>query len=147
MRKFDVAAAHQIREYSGLCIARFGTVATVEDGHFCRGQHRAWPSLRKRALDPEIELHPHTPAARGIGAGQWVAVEAPAGGMRARARLNDQLDPRVVVGEHGCWHGCDELGVAGYDPFSPEGANFNLTVDATIRDPVSGTPAHRANLC
>jgi hypothetical protein len=38
------------------------------------------------------------------------------------------------------------LGVKGYDPFSPEGANFNGTIDA-IRDPISGTPAHRANVC
>jgi hypothetical protein len=67
--------------------------------------------------------------------------------MRARARLNDKLDPRVVVGEHGWWQGCEELGAAGYDPFSPEGANFNRTVDAGIRDPISGTPAHRTNLC
>jgi anaerobic selenocysteine-containing dehydrogenase len=76
-----------------------------------------------------------------------VAVETPAGGMRARARLNDKLDPRVVVGEHGWWQGCEELGASGYDPFSPDGANFNLTVDASIRDPISGTPAHRTNLC
>jgi hypothetical protein len=67
--------------------------------------------------------------------------------MRARARLNDKLDPRVVVGEHGWWQECEELGVTGYDLFTPEGANFNRTVDATVRDPVSGTPTHRANLC
>ena len=40
-----------------------------------------------------------------------------------------------------------KLGTPGYDPFSPAGANFNATVDATVRDPISGTPAHRANLC
>jgi hypothetical protein len=67
--------------------------------------------------------------------------------MRARARLNDQLDPRVVIGEHGWWQGCADLGARGYDPFSDAGANFNRTIDATIRDPISGTPAHRANLC
>jgi molydopterin dinucleotide binding protein len=76
-----------------------------------------------------------------------VEMETPAGAMRARARLNDTLDPRVVVGEHGWWQDCEELGVSGYDPFSRRGANFNGTVDATIRDPVSGTPSHRANLC
>jgi anaerobic selenocysteine-containing dehydrogenase len=114
---------------------------------FCQTQHRALPSLRKRAPDPEIEVHPDTAATRGIAAGSWVAVETPAGGMRARARLNANLDPRVVVGEHGWWQDCEETGVPGYDPFSPEGANFNGTVDATIRDPISGTPTHRANLC
>jgi anaerobic selenocysteine-containing dehydrogenase len=114
---------------------------------FCQTQHRALPSLRKRAPYPEIELHPDAAAARGIAAGSWVMVETPAGGMRARARLNDKLDPRVIVGEHGWWQSCDELGMPGYDPFETDGANFNRTVDATIRDPVSGTPAHRANLC
>ena len=129
-------------------VARFPLVLTcAKPSLFCQTQHRALPSLRKRAPDPEIDLHPETAAARGITAGSWVSVETPAGGMRARARLNDKLDPRVVVGEHGWWDSCAEVGAAGYDAFSPEGANFNLTVDATARDPVSGTPSHRANLC
>jgi hypothetical protein len=67
--------------------------------------------------------------------------------MRARARFSEKLDSRVVVGEHGWWQGCDELGVGGSDPFNPDGTNFNLTVDAAARDPVSGTPSHRSNLC
>ncbi len=114
---------------------------------FCQTQHRALPSLRKRALEPEIELHPEAAAARGIADGSWVSVETPAGGMRARARLNDKLDPRVVFGEHGWWQGCAELGQSGYDPFSSSGANYNLTVDASLRDPVSGTTALRASIC
>jgi len=68
---------------------------------FCQTQHRALPSLRKRALYPEVELHPAAARARGIAAGEWVRIETPEGSMRARARLNDSLDPRVVVGEHG----------------------------------------------
>jgi anaerobic selenocysteine-containing dehydrogenase len=128
--------------------ARFPLVLTcAKPTLFCQTQHRALPSLRRRAGEPEIELHPAAAAARGILAGSWVSVETPAGGMRARARLNDQLDPRVVIGEHGWWQGCADLGARGYDPFSDAGANFNRTIDATIRDPISGTPAHRANLC
>ena len=114
---------------------------------FCQTQHRALPSLRKRALHPEIELNPATAAARGIKNGDWVDVRTPAGGMQARARFSEKLDPRVVVGEHGWWQGCDELGVGDLDPLNPTGTNFNLTVDATVRDPVSGTPSHRSNLC
>ncbi|MBR0939066.1 molybdopterin-dependent oxidoreductase [Bradyrhizobium jicamae] len=114
---------------------------------FCQTQHRALPSLRRRALHPEIELNPATAAARGINNGDWVEVRTPAGAMRARARFSDQLDPRVVVGEHGWWQGCDELGITDSDPFAANGTNFNLTVDAAVRDPVSGTPAHRSNLC
>src|SRR5262245_44681654 len=128
--------------------ARFPLVLTcAKPSVFCQTQHRSIPSLRKRALHPEVELHPEAAAARNITAGSWVDVETPAGAMRVRARLNNKLHPRVVVGEHGWWEACGELGVVGYDPFSSEGANFNGTIDATIRDPISGTPAHRANLC
>jgi hypothetical protein len=67
--------------------------------------------------------------------------------MRARARFSAEVDPRVVVGEHGWWQGCDELGVGDCDPFGPNSTNFNLTVDASVRDPVSGTPSHRSSLC
>jgi hypothetical protein len=74
-------------------------------------------------------------------------LKTPIGAMRARARLNDKLDPRVVVGEHGWWQACDELGEPGHDPFSVDSSNFNATVDATRRDPIGGTPAHRGNIC
>ena len=67
--------------------------------------------------------------------------------MRARVRLSAHLDPRVVVGEHGWWQPCSESNAGGYDPFSRDGSNYNATVDPAVRDPVSGTPTHRANLC
>ena len=67
--------------------------------------------------------------------------------MRARARFNTSLDPRVVVGEHGWWQGCDELGAPGFDPFGPESANFNRLIGTAARDPVSGTASHRSYLC
>jgi anaerobic selenocysteine-containing dehydrogenase len=127
---------------------RFPLILTcAKPSLFCQSQFRALPALRKRALHPEIELHPATAAIRGIRNGDWVEVRTLAGGMRARAHFSERLDPRVVVGEHGWWQGCDELGIAVSDPFSPNGHNFNLTVDPAIRDPISGTPSHRSNLC
>jgi len=114
---------------------------------YCQTQHRTVPSLRRRSADPEVEVHPEAAAARGIGQGSWIAIRTPAGAMRARASLNASLDPRVVVGEHGWWAACPELNVAGFDPFGPWSANYNGIVDATARDPVGGTPAHRASLC
>ena len=92
-------------------------------------------------------MHPSAATARELAAGDWVSVETPTGAMRARVRLNADLDPRVVVGEHGWWQACGELDLDGYDPFSRDGSNFNATVDPAVRDPVSGTPTHRANLC
>jgi anaerobic selenocysteine-containing dehydrogenase len=128
--------------------ARFTLVLTsAKPTLFCQTQYRALPSLRKRALGPEVELHPAAAETRGIANGDWVSIETPEGSVRARARLNDNLDPRVVVGEHGWWQPCAEIGAPGYDAFGPDGANYNLLIGGTALDPVSGTASHRAYLC
>jgi anaerobic selenocysteine-containing dehydrogenase len=128
--------------------ARFPLVLTcAKSTLFCQSQHRALPSLRKRALDPTVALHPEAARARGFAHGDWVAIDTPEGSVRARARLNADLDPRVVVGEHGWWQGCAALGAPAYDPFGPEGANFNLLIGSDTLDPISGTASHRAYLC
>jgi anaerobic selenocysteine-containing dehydrogenase len=129
-------------------VARFPLVLTcAKPTLFCQSQHRALPSLRRRDLDPKVELHPEAARARRIAQGDWVSVETPEGGIRARAHLNADLDPRVVVGEHGWWQGCAELGAPSYDPFAREGANFNLLIGGATRDPISGTASHRAYPC
>jgi anaerobic selenocysteine-containing dehydrogenase len=114
---------------------------------FCESQHRALPSLRRKAMEPEVELHPTAAAERRIAAGDWVRIETPDGSVRARARLNDTLQPNVVCGEHGWWQPCPEVGAPGYDAFGPEGANFNLLIGSGAIDPVSGSVPHRAYLC
>jgi anaerobic selenocysteine-containing dehydrogenase len=128
--------------------ARFPLILTsAKPTLFCQTQHRALPSLRKRAMHPEIEVHPAAAKARDIANGDWVTIETPEGSVRARARLNDNLDPRVVVGEHGWWQSCGEIGAPGYDPFGPMSANFNLLIGTSALDPVSGTASHRSYLC
>jgi anaerobic selenocysteine-containing dehydrogenase len=128
--------------------ARFPLVLTcAKPGLFCQSQHRALPSLRKRVLDPTVALHPEAARTRQIAQGDWVSIETPSGSIRARAHLNADLDPRVVVGEHGWWQGCAALGASAYDPLSQEGANFNLLIGSDTLDPVSGTASHRAYLC
>jgi anaerobic selenocysteine-containing dehydrogenase len=114
---------------------------------FCESQHRALPSLRRRAMDPEVELHPVAAAERGIRPGDWVSVETPEGSIRARARLNDSLEPGVVCGQHGWWQACPDIGAPGYDPFGPDGANLNLIIGNRAIDPISGSVPHRAYLC
>jgi anaerobic selenocysteine-containing dehydrogenase len=128
--------------------ARFPLILTcAKSSLFCQTQHHALPSLRKRAPHPEVELHPAAAEARGIANGDWVSIETPEGSVRARARLNRDLDPRVVVGEHGWWQACVAIGAPGYDPFGPMGANFNLLIGTATLDPVSGTASHRSYLC
>jgi anaerobic selenocysteine-containing dehydrogenase len=114
---------------------------------FCNSQHRGLPSLRKRDRDPTVELHPDCAAARRINAGDWVTIDSPEGSIRARAKLNASLDPRVVVGQHGWWQGCEELGAPHYDPFGPDGSNFNTLIGTVALDPISGTAPHKSYLC
>jgi anaerobic selenocysteine-containing dehydrogenase len=114
---------------------------------FCESQHRALPSLRRQAPDPEVELHPAAAAERGIHPGDWVHIETPEGSVRARVRLNDTLKPNVACGQHGWWQAAPEIGAPSYDPFSPDGVNFNLLIGNEAIDPISGSVPHRAYLC
>lgn len=114
---------------------------------YCESQHRALPRLRRRAPDPEVELHPDTAGARQIQAGDWVLIETPHGSVRARAKLNADLHPDVVCGQHGWWQACEEIGAPGYPPFGPEGANLNLILRHRPSDPISGSVPLRGYLC
>jgi anaerobic selenocysteine-containing dehydrogenase len=114
---------------------------------FCESQHRALPSLRRQAQEPEVELHPTTAAERGIQEGDWVRIETPESSVRAKARFNPNLAPDVVCGQHGWWQPCPEIDAPGYDAFSSEGANFNLLIGNQAIDPISGSVPHRAYLC
>ncbi|MGE5073077.1 MAG: molybdopterin-containing oxidoreductase family protein, partial [Anaerolineae bacterium] len=114
---------------------------------FCETQHRALPSLRRQAMEPDVELHPAAAAERGIHPGDWVRVETPDGSVRARARFNDTLQPNVACGQHGWWQASPEIGAPSYDPFTADGANYNLLISNKAIDPVSGSVPHRAYLC
>ena len=92
-------------------------------------------------------MHPDAAAERGIALGDWVTIETPEGSVRARARLNESLDPRVVSGQHGWWQGCPEIGAPAYDAFSADGANLNLVISNAAIDPISGSVPHRSYLC
>ncbi len=124
---------------------RYPLILTSAKHHlFCETQHRGLPSLRRKAMDPELEIHPAAAEARGIGQGDWVVLETPSGSVRARARFNDSLRPDVVVGQHGWWEPCPEVGAPGYDPYGPDGANLNLVIANDVVDPISGSVPHRA---
>ena len=114
---------------------------------FCHSQHRAVPRLRRLVPDPEVELHPTTAAERGIAPGDWVVIVTPQGRIRARARLQPHLDPRVVCAQHGWWQACTALGLPGYAPHGTESANYNVLISHAAMDPVSGAAPHRSYLC
>jgi len=128
--------------------ARYPLVLTCAKlPQFCHSQHRGLPALRRLVRDPEVQMHPSAAGARGVADGDWVVIETPEGQIRARARLDESLDARVVCGQHGWWQGCAPLGAPAYDPYASDGANYNVLISGSAADPISGSVPHRAYLC
>ena len=92
-------------------------------------------------------MHPDAATARQILDGDWIDLVTPDGTIRARARLRDTLDPRVVSATYGWWQPCTELGLSGYDIIGPASANINYAIGNQQADPISGSVAHRSYLC
>jgi anaerobic selenocysteine-containing dehydrogenase len=114
---------------------------------FCDVQHRNIPRLRRQVPEPFLEIHPATAASAAIEDGDQVIVETAAGRVRLKAKLKASLHPGVVSTAHGWWQSCPELGLPGYDPFGPHGANANLLVSNADIDPISGSVPHRSQRC
>jgi len=128
--------------------ARFPLTLTSAKSHaFCHGQHRNLASLRRLQREPRLEIHPEAARTRGIGDGDEVIVESPAGRITARARLRADLAPDVVAAQHGWWQGCAALELPETPVAGERSANYNLLIGNEDQDPVSGSVAHRSYLC
>jgi anaerobic selenocysteine-containing dehydrogenase len=114
---------------------------------FCDQQHRNIPRLRRPVPEPFLEIHASTANAAGIADGDWVVLETAVGSVRLKAKFKDALHPQVVATPYGWWQDCQELGLPGYDPFGPDGANANLLIPNEAIDPISGSVPHRSQRC
>lgn len=93
-------------------------------------QHRNLPTLRRLAPEPLLEIHPETASGLGVADGNMVTVESIRGSTKVKARLTEDVHPKVVAMQHG-W----------------SEANCNYLTDDEARDPVSGYPGFRSVLC
>ena len=102
---------------------------TLFDTHTSDVYHHGWlrniPYLREVQPDPWIHIHPDTAKARDISDGDWVIVESPHGWIKVKAIYFPGIRPDTVMGLHGWWQGCDELGLPGYSVVDG-GANVNV---------------------
>ena len=62
------------------------------------------PSLRLNHPDPIVVIHPDAAARLSIREGDWVLIETERGTVRQKAKLDADLDERVVVAEFGWWY-------------------------------------------
>ncbi len=111
---------------------------------FFHSANRQVPWLREIRPDPIVEIHPETAARHGIQEGDWVLIEGPRGSAKERARLNDGIDPRVIVAEHGWWFPEIKTPDHGWDI-----SNINIETDNSYEsmDPVMGATNLRVLSC
>jgi anaerobic selenocysteine-containing dehydrogenase len=110
---------------------------------FFNSEHRQLKNLRKAHPDPIVEIHPDTAQTSGIKNGDWVWIETRRGKIQQKARVTEEIDPRVIHIEHGWWFPEEE---------GPEHgvwkSNANvLTSNDPPYDPAMGTYQLRALLC
>jgi len=80
--------------------------------------------------EPLLDIHPQTAHDLGIQNGDMVQVESDRGNIKLKARLTDEVHPKVVAMQHG-W----------------SEANANYITNDMARDPISGFPAFRSVMC
>ncbi len=111
---------------------------------FFHSANRMQSWAREIRPDPIVEIHPETAARHGIDDGRWIYIESPRGRVKQKVRLNDGIDPSVVVAEHGWWFPEIKEEGHGWDI-----SNINLLTDnrhETV-DPVMSAPNLRVCLC
>jgi anaerobic selenocysteine-containing dehydrogenase len=86
--------------------------------------------LRKLAPQPLVEINNNSAKEIGIGDGDTVVIESPRGSIKLRAKLTEDIHPKVVSVQHG-W---DE-------------ANANILTDDEGRDPISAYPGFKSVIC
>lgn len=70
---------------------------------FFHSMNRNLPSLRKVYPEPRIIIHPKAGKELNIDAKDWVWVENGQGRAKFRSRFSPDINPGVVMGEHGWW--------------------------------------------
>ena len=111
---------------------------------FFHTANRQLPWLREIRPDPIVEIHSATAEKHGIDEGDWVWIESPRGRAKEKAKLNNDIDPTVIVAEHGWWYPEIREADHGWDL-----SNINLLTDNSHEsmDPVMGATNLRVLLC
>jgi len=111
---------------------------------FFHSANRMIPWLREIRPDPIVEIHPDTADRIGVSEGDWVYIESPRGRCKEKVKLNDGINPQVIVAEHGWWFPEKEGPGHGWDE-----SNINILMDNSHEsmDPAIGSTNLRTCLC
>jgi anaerobic selenocysteine-containing dehydrogenase len=117
---------------------------SAKDPYFFHSSYRNLPSLRKLSAEPFVLIHPETASSMGIEEGNWVAIETKRGMIRQKAKLNAEIDPRIVILSFGWWFPeRKDLELCGWKE-----SNINiLTSNDPPYEPAIGSTSMRAVPC
>jgi anaerobic selenocysteine-containing dehydrogenase len=76
---------------------------SAKDPFYFHSAYRNISSLRKLSPEPIVLIHPETASHLGIDEGDWVSIETKQGTIRQKAKLNTEIDPRLIVLSFGWW--------------------------------------------
>lgn len=122
-------------------------LGSTKNGYYCHSQHRGLASLRMRAPDPVVHLHPALAQRKQIAEGDWVRVTTPAGVARFRAAFDAGVGEDVLLAEYGWWQACDSVGRRGFTMTGEQSSNYNALVTTQDIDPISGSSPLRSFRC
>jgi anaerobic selenocysteine-containing dehydrogenase len=105
---------------------------------YYHSSHRNIASLKKRAPDPELQIHPDTARGLDIADGEWIYLVSPRGRVEIRARYFEDMDPRVVHSHHGFWYGVKD----GWKRI-----NINMITNDAPLCPVTGSVPIKSLMC
>jgi anaerobic selenocysteine-containing dehydrogenase len=97
---------------------------------------------------PIMDIHPETAAKHGIEDGDWVYVESPRGVIKQKARVADEIDPRVINVQSHWWFPEEPYREPWLGGLWTSNANVLTPADdPDAFDPVTGGWPLRALLC
>ena len=100
-------------------------------------------SLRRQYPFPLVRMHPDTAAERGIKDGDWVYIRTFRGSITQKAKLEPDMDPRVINVDFGWWY--PEAGAPGYG-WDESNANVLTSCDDGC-DEYMGSYQLRCSVC
>jgi anaerobic selenocysteine-containing dehydrogenase len=117
---------------------------SAKDPSYFHSSGRNLDSLRKISPEPTLLMHAQTASRLMIDEGDWVSIETKRGTIRQKAKLTQEIDPRVVVLSFGWWFPeRKDLELSGWKE-----SNLNILTDSgPPYDPAVGSTSLRAVLC
>ena len=117
---------------------------SAKEPFFFHSAYRNIPSLRNLSPDPIALIHPETASPLGIQNGDWVTIETKRGAIRQKAKLEKEINPRVVILSFGWWFPeRKDLELCGWRE-----SNLNiLTSNDPPYEPIIGSTSLRAVPC